>query len=112
MGIPPGPACMRWRRNAARTHAPFTAFYVGDYDPSGMHMSAVDLLPQRFAELGVAITVKRLAIQGEDAHRQQLPAFSAHTKQRDTRHMWFLQEYGETCWELDAMSPVDLRGKV
>jgi len=90
---------------------PLTAFYVGDYDPSGMHMSAVDL-PQRFAELGVDITVKRLAIHGEDAQRQQLPSFSAHTKQRDTRYVWFLQEYGETCWELDAMSPVDLRGKI
>jgi hypothetical protein len=92
-------------------HRPLTAFYVGDYDPSGIHMSAVDL-PKRFAELGVDVTVKRLAIHGEYAHRQQLPSFSTHTKKSDTRYKWFLQEYGETCWELDAMSPVDLRGEV
>jgi hypothetical protein len=67
-------------------HRPLTAFYVGDYDPSGIHMSAVDL-PKRFAELGVDVTVKRLAIHGEYAHRQQLPSFSTHTKQRSLRHV-------------------------
>jgi hypothetical protein len=90
---------------------PLIAFYVGDYDPSGMHMSEADL-PSRLAELGVEVTVKRLAVHRDDAQRRQLPSFSAHTKKSDTRYPWFLREYGETCWELDALSPVALRGVV
>jgi hypothetical protein len=105
---------------------PVTAFYVGDYDPSGMHMSEVDL-PNRLAEMGVEVTIRRLAIHAEDAKRRQLPSFSAHTKKfsartkeentpqkqkGDPRYAWFLREYGEPCWELDALSPAVLRNVV
>jgi hypothetical protein len=34
------------------------------------------------------------------------------TKVKDTRYKWFVREYGNKCWELDALSPVVLRERV
>jgi hypothetical protein len=90
---------------------PLIVFYVGDWDPSGLHMSAVDL-PSRLEAYGAEITLFRLAIDGDEAARVQLPSFSAETKRTDARYQWFSQRHGSTCWELDAMSPVDLRARV
>jgi hypothetical protein len=103
--------------------------YVGDFDPSGMGMSELDL-PKRFAryssndpsnkditielakaglrELGIEI--RRIALTKE--HTQSLGVatrFPASDKKDDTRYKWFVENYGEWCWELDALSPVDLR---
>ena len=90
---------------------PLTVFYVGDFDPSGMHMSEVDL-PSRLAELGADLTIERLAIHKDFALWQQLPSFTAAEKKNDTRYPWFVPRHGTTCWELDAMSPPDLRAMV
>jgi hypothetical protein len=38
--------------------------------------------------------------------------FDASTKQTDSRYHWFVETYGRRCWELDALSPVDLRRDV
>jgi hypothetical protein len=86
------------------------AFYVGDYDPSGMCMSAVDL-PKRFDEYGgTHVELRRLALLRE--HLNNLPSFSASDKRKDPRYNWFVVNYGERCWELDAMDPRDLRNLV
>ena len=34
------------------------------------------------------------------------------SKKGDPRHPWFKKKYGRKCWELDAMSPNDLRERV
>jgi hypothetical protein len=90
---------------------PLTVFYIGDYDPSGMQMSEVDL-PGRLAELHADLTIQRLAIDKDFALWKQLPFFAAHEKEDDSRFEWFVSRYGTTCWELDAMSPPDLRAVV
>ena len=41
-----------------------------------------------------------------------LPHFDLGSKGSDARHGWYLQHYGNRCWELDAMSPVHLRDRV
>ena len=41
-----------------------------------------------------------------------LPSFDADTKQGDSRWAWFVEEFGDRCWELDALSPVVLRARV
>jgi len=87
----------------------FIALYVGDWDPSGMYMSEVDL-PGRLERYGGNVKVIRIALVEEDTHG--LPSFSAHDKRKDPRHEWFVREYGEECWELDAMDPRDLRERV
>jgi hypothetical protein len=90
--------------------------YVGDFDPSGMFMSEVDL-PKRFAKYGGDhITLKRIALTTEQV--PGLPSFPASDKaskkgkKGDSRYPWFVQNYGHTCWELDAMDPNDLRDRV
>jgi len=87
-----------------------TALYVGDWDPSGLHMSEVDL-PRRLDEYGGLVDVQRLALVQLDTCAD-LPWFSTETKQRDPRHAWYVRQYGQRCWELDALSPVVLRERV
>ena len=81
--------------------------YVGDLDPSGMFMSEADL-PNRLSEYGGDhITLKRIALTPE--HVRGLPSFPATDKRKDPRYKWFRANYGDRCWELDAMDPNDLR---
>jgi hypothetical protein len=94
---------------------PLIILYVGDYDPSGMYMSECDL-PERFAKYdGEHVRVKRIALT--QAHRG-LPSFPAsdkgpkNGKGGDPRYPWFVRNYGDRCWELDALDPNALRALV
>lgn len=110
---------------------PLIALYVGDWDPSGLHMSEEDLparlhtyrtnlceqqeiawwKDERFAKTD--ITIVRVALSAEDVLDPELPSFALDTKRGDPRHGWYLgQRYGTRCWELDALSPVILRERV
>jgi hypothetical protein len=81
--------------------------YVGDYDPSGMFMSEVDL-PSRLSNYGGDhITLRRIALTQK--HVKRLPSFPATDKRKDPRYKWFRSNYGNRCWELDAMDPNNLR---
>ena len=81
--------------------------YVGDFDPSGMFMSEADL-PTRFAKYGGAhVKLRRIALTR--AHTRGLISFPAADKRKDPRYKWFVRNYGDRCWELDAMDPNDLR---
>jgi hypothetical protein len=86
------------------------AFYVGDWDPSGLNMSEVDL-PQRLALYGANITLIRIALTEADT-KSGLPHFAAATKRGDTRYRWFVRRYGVRCFELDALDPNELRARV
>lgn len=91
--------------------APLQVFYVGDWDPSGMHMSEVDL-PTRLREYGANIHIERVALNHADVSLGGLPSFDAETKRSDARWGWFTARYGTQCWELDALSPILLRQRV
>jgi hypothetical protein len=103
--------------------------YVGDYDPSGMGMSELDL-PRRLARYssndpsdkeisinqalallaGVRLEIRRIALTNR--HTRLLGAatrFPASAKKTDSRYKWFVENYGNWCWELDALDPNDLR---
>lgn len=97
--------------DAKALDAPLHVFYVGDYDPSGMHMSAVDL-PRRLGEHDAPIHIERVALTRDDIERGDLPGFAALEKRRDPRYRWFVGTYGPRCWELDALDPVRLRERV
>lgn len=90
---------------------PFIVIYVGDRDPSGMHMSAIDL-PDRISRYGGEIDIIRIAISHEDAHDDNVPFFMAADKQNDPRYRWYVETYGSRCWELDALSPAILRDRL
>jgi hypothetical protein len=104
------------------------ALYVGDWDPSGLHMSERDL-PDRLEEYRVRLMrpgaisvlsrgtsarpeIERVALTDVDVADPALPDFSADDKRGDPRYRWFIEEYGRRCWELDALSPVILRQRV
>jgi hypothetical protein len=81
--------------------------YVGDFDPSGMFMSEVDL-PARLSRYdGDHVKLKRIALTR--AQVRGLPSFPATDKRKDPRYKWFRSNYGDRCWELEAMDPNDLR---
>jgi hypothetical protein len=84
--------------------------YVGDYDPSGMSMSEVDIQSRLEAYGAEDFTITRVALTRPDT--VGLPSFPASDKTKDPRYRWFVEHYGQRCWELDAMNPNTLRQKV
>jgi hypothetical protein len=56
---------------------------------------------------GDHISVRRIALTREQV--AELPSFPATDKKKDTRHRWFVSNYGDRCWEFYAMDPNDLR---
>jgi hypothetical protein len=84
--------------------------YVGDWDPSGLYMSQVDL-PARLARYEGVCDIRRIALT-EDDIGPDLPSFAAVTKMQDPRYRWYVDHTGSRCWELDAMDPRDLRERV
>lgn len=89
----------------------FVVLYVGDWDPSGMHMSEVDVR-NRLERYGGDVVVVRIALTAADIADPELPSFAVETKRKDARFRWFVANYGQQCWELDALSPVVLRQRV
>jgi hypothetical protein len=102
---------------AAEDDRPWVALYVGDRDPSGMSMSEVDL-PGRISRYGGQVLIERVAITEHDTRPTELtgapflPWFPADAKRGDSRYRWYVDTYGDRCWELDALSPVLLRERV
>jgi hypothetical protein len=90
---------------------PVTVLYVGDYDPSGMHMSQVDI-PDHLAQYNANVDIECLAITLDDINQYRLTPHEAASKRKDPRYRWFVQNYGSQCWELDALDPNILRDKV
>jgi hypothetical protein len=82
--------------------------YVGDWDPSGLHMSMVDL-PDRLQRYGADLRLERIALTRDDT--AGLPSFDPESKTSDPRYQWFVQRIRTRCYELDAMSPPDLRAR-
>ena len=86
---------------------PLVILYVGDFDPSGMFMSEEDL-PTRFSKYdGNHVVLRRIALTRRQG--SGLPSFPATDKRKDPRYKWFVANYGDRCWELDAMDPNALR---
>ena len=92
--------------------APLKVFYLGDYDPSGLHMSMVDL-PERIAKYGGEIEIVRLALDKSDIKDRNLPSFPLSDKTGDPRQNWYQDTTKlKRCWELDALNPVVLRDRL
>jgi hypothetical protein len=89
---------------------PLLVFYVGDWDPSGLDMSEEDL-PGRLREYGGNVQLFRLAVNEADTN-SGLPEFAAEEKHKDPRYRWFVRNYGQRCFELDALDPNELRDRV
>ena len=91
---------------------PCTALYLGDWDPSGVHMSEIDL-PRRLARYGGRWAFKRIALVRDDL--DHVPHFDSATKTGDARYRWYRENTTADpakAWELDAMDPNALRARV
>jgi hypothetical protein len=74
-------------------------------------MSEVDL-PQRLREYGADVELVRVALNGEDVANSGLPHFATDEKRTDPRYSWYVRQYGQRCFELDALSPNVLRDRI
>jgi len=100
----------------AGANKPWVILYIGDHDPSGMHMSMVDL-PRRLEKYGAQnFELLRLALTRDDVEAGNLLSFPLASKRKDPRHRWYKEttrSYATgLCWELDALSPVVLRNRL
>jgi hypothetical protein len=92
------------------TGKPAYVYYVGDFDPSGWHMSQD--LERRLAGFGAEFTFERLTVTHGQVTEWDLP--TRPTKETDTRHKAFYAEFGEgqESVEVDAVHPDRLRARV
>jgi hypothetical protein len=87
---------------------PLILLYVGDHDPSGRYMSDVDI-PKRLRRYGGLAEMVRLAVTAEQIAEHHPPPFETEEKKSDSRYVWFLENHGRACFELDALDPNFLR---
>lgn len=84
-----------------------TIFYLGDHDPSGIDMTRdVEARLNLFAGSD-EIHVKRLALNMDQVEEHQPPPNP--TKMSDSRANWYVDRFGDECWELDALDPATIR---
>jgi len=67
------------------------ALYIGDWDPSGLFMSKVDL-PRRLERYGGEWHLRRIALVERDL--DGLPSFNVATKAKDPRFRWLPYSHG------------------
>jgi hypothetical protein len=88
---------------------PINAYYLGDYDPSGMDIERdVREKIQRYGNCEFEWT--RLAILEDDFDEFDL--IPLPIKLSDKRAASFLDQHGKHCAELDALPPTELRRRV
>jgi len=78
-----------------------------DHDPSGLQMT--EDLQTRFNRYGedLDITVSRIALTIDQVRQYNL--IPNPTKKADTRSPTYVTQYGDECWELDAIEPSELQ---
>ena len=88
---------------------PIIILYLGDHDPSGLQMTQD--LENRFAKYGepegLDITVKRIALTIDQVKKYRL--IPNPTKFADPRSRSYVSQFGDECWELDAIEPRELQ---
>ena len=79
--------------------------YLGDHDPSGIHMP-VDLGERLRLFSRGPVLVKRIALTMDQVEEYNPPPNPA--KDTDSRFEGYAEEFGDESWELDALDPVVL----
>lgn len=75
--------------------------HLGDHDPSGKDMTRD--IKSRMELFGVDLDFKRIALNINQVRQYKLPKNPA--KFRDSRYHGYVREFGQNCWELDALKP-------
>ena len=80
--------------------------YLGDHDPSGIDMTR-DIKERLHLFSGIyGLRVMRLALNFGQVAEMNPPENPA--KQTDSRYVRYVEEFGESSWELDAVEPATL----
>lgn len=82
-----------------------TLLYLGDFDPSGEDM--VRDIADRMEMFGIDVTVKKIALTLDQVRKYNPPPNP--TKHSDPRSKDFIEKYGASSWEVDAINPKELR---
>jgi hypothetical protein len=87
-------------------------FYLGDHDPSGIDMTRDITERLNLFTWGSVTrrTVQRLALNYDQVEQWQPPENPA--KETDSRYQVYVDQFGESSWELDAVEPATLAGLV
>lgn len=96
------------QRLASREGKYIAILYLGDHDPSGIDMTRdVEERLRLFSyDHEKAVTVERLALNMDQVKSMHPPENPA--KESDTRYTDYVEKYGASSWELDAIDPTDL----
>lgn len=76
-------------------------FHLGDHDPSGMDMSR-DIL-ERLTLFESDLSLDRIALNMDQVNLYRPPPNPA--KESDSRAKKYIDQYGDSSWELDALEP-------
>jgi hypothetical protein len=82
-----------------------TLLYLGDFDPSGEDM--VRDIADRMEMFGIDVTVRKIALTLDQVKKYNPPPNPA--KHSDPRSKEFIEKYGASSWEVDAINPSELR---
>lgn len=77
--------------------------YLGDHDPSGIDMTRDVTERLDLFSRSTEIRVNRLALNMPQVRRYSPP--ENPTKQTDSRTPDYINKFGQSCWELDALNP-------
>jgi hypothetical protein len=95
----------RMERAIKRGQVPHVV-YFGDHDPSGLDMALRDI-PERLNDLfGTDVVCKHIGITMPQIEQFDPPPNPA--KITDPRAKWYIGEYGDSSWEVDALEPKDM----
>jgi hypothetical protein len=80
--------------------------HLADHDPSGLDMTR-DLESRSSGYGGNSIKIKRIALNIDQVTKFKLKPNPVKTA--DTRSPDYMSQFGQECWELDALPPDELR---
>jgi hypothetical protein len=93
----------------SRIEKPITAYYAGDFDPSGFDLER-DVRTKLSQLCRRPFRWVRLAVKAEDFDIHNL--LPLEPKKKDTRYRRFVEVHGERCAELDAIPATELRRRL
>lgn len=77
--------------------------YLGDHDPSGLCMALTDIPDRLNKDFGVDVEVKHIGITMKQIKKYNPPTNPA--KITDSRAKWYIKNWGNHSWEVDALEP-------
>ena len=95
----------RLRSHYGSEHKHIHILYLGDHDPSGLDMDR-DIEERLSLFSGYPVAFQRLALKWEQIEELRPP--ENPTKLTDSRADKYIEQYGDSSWELDAVEPREL----